>query len=60
MDGGSSAVDRHRHRHVLHDKLMDRLHAKVVEGEHARRLDRLRYEIGRPTDCDEVGGPRDA
>jgi len=48
MDRGSGAIHRHSHRHVLHDKLMDRLHAKVREGEHAGRLDGLGYEISRP------------
>ena len=56
MDGCSGAVDRHRHRHVLDDEFMDRLHAEVGESENTGRPDRLGYEIGRAADGDEVGG----
>jgi hypothetical protein len=56
MNGCSAAVDRHRHRHVLDDEFMDRLHAEVGESEHTGRPDCLGHEIGRAADRNEIGG----
>ena len=52
----AAGVDRHRDRHVAHLELVDRLHAEVLEGEHARLADRLGDQIGGAADGHQVGG----
>jgi hypothetical protein len=56
VNGSSTAVDRHRYRHVLDDEFMDRLHAEVGESEHTSRPDCLGHEIGRAADRDKISG----
>src|SRR5262245_38128507 len=54
VDRVSVRVHRDRHRHILHLELVDRLHAEILEGDDARRADRLGDEIGRAPDRDQV------
>src|SRR5262245_59279399 len=56
VDGLAPRVDRHGDRHVFHLELVDRLHAEIGEGEHARLADRPGDEVRGAAHRDERCG----
>ena len=47
-------IHGHSHRHVFYFKLVDAFHAEVFKGHHARVLNRLRHQIRRPANRNQV------
>ena len=56
MHGFTRRINRNGDRHVLHDELVDRLHAQIGKADHTRGLDCLRDQISGATYRHQICG----